>query len=111
MIKKTFSLFRQKHSLNYNVGLTTLNLLILLALQMQAYAQTADRDNGVDVYLDVETIFYLEPGNISENSWAYQVTDPGNDWMLADYDDSAWNIGNAGFGAGGLLPGDVVNTL
>ena len=37
----------------------------------------------------------------SDIQWQYTTTEPTGDWQAADYDDSGWKTGSAGFGGGG----------
>jgi len=55
----------------------------------------------------VKPIIETAPGQVFE--WAYTTTRPGDDWMQADYDDSQWSRGPAGFGTRGT-PGAIVGT-
>ena len=41
--------------------------------------------------------------------WRYTFEDPGEEWFLADFDDSAWKEGKAGFGTEDT-PGAIVRT-
>ncbi|OHB64162.1 MAG: hypothetical protein A2168_05265 [Planctomycetes bacterium RBG_13_50_24] len=42
-------------------------------------------------------------------SWQYTTSEPGDDWQQADFNDSSWQKGQAGFGTKGT-PGTIVRT-
>lgn len=51
----------------------------------------------------------VETSEKSGQTWRYTKSDPGANWMKADFDDKGWKEGQAGFGSKGT-PGAVVRT-
>lgn len=43
-------------------------------------------------------------------SWRYTTSDPGEQWLRADFNDNAWQQGNGGFGTT-QTPNALVNTV
>ena len=42
----------------------------------------------------------LPSSEATPRSWRFVTTAPATDWYTTTFDDSGWNLGNAGFGAG-----------
>ena len=45
-----------------------------------------------------ETKYILSTADSNPETWSYTTTTPKGDWTKADYDDSGWSSGKAGFG-------------
>jgi hypothetical protein len=56
-----------------------------------------------------KTVPFLPTSEQDGVSWRYTTEQPQGDWQDADYDDSSWHEGMAGFGTSGT-PGAVVRT-
>ncbi|MBC7915652.1 MAG: glycoside hydrolase family 2, partial [Pyrinomonadaceae bacterium] len=51
----------------------------------------------------------LPNASTSAQNWKYTTLKPPYDWINADFKDTAWNIGKAGFGSG-TPPNSFINT-
>jgi hypothetical protein len=113
--------------------LTEMRPLIGRGLAAAVYTQTSDVEievNGLMTYdrelvkMDESRIaeaarkLYLPPPEVktlvetsekSPHTWRYTTTEPAENWQQADFDDSAWQSGPAGFGTAGT-PGAAVRT-
>jgi hypothetical protein len=113
--------------------LTEMRPLIGRGLAAAVYTQTSDVEievNGLMTYdrelvkMDEARIaeaarkLYLPPPEVktlvetsekSPHTWRYTTTEPAENWQQADFDDSGWQSGQAGFGTQGT-PGAVVRT-
>ena len=62
----------------------------------------------IDDYAD-NLRYVLTSADVQPVTWKYTTSDPGEGWEAADFDDSAWKTGKAGFGMPGF-DNMVVNT-
>lgn len=54
--------------------------------------------------------YVLPIASDTKQSWKYTTTEPVDNWYASDFDDSAWRIGNSGFGVRGTATAAEVGT-
>lgn len=54
--------------------------------------------------------YVLPIASDTKQSWKYTTAEPSDDWYTSDFDDSAWRIGNSGFGVRGTATSAEVGT-
>lgn len=67
-----------------------------------------DKGVAVDRYLDRQTVL-LPTAKQGGTAWRYTLSEPGAEWMMTNFDDSAWSEGTSGFGTQGT-PTAIVRT-
>jgi hypothetical protein len=73
--------------------------------------QLSQINTSIKNTIEMHFVPLLETGDVSEEcTWKYTFDFPGNNWIQPNFNDSSWEEGNAGFGAGSP-PNTFIRTL